>query len=343
MLLMFARLLAGFTLVPEGTFLDGLDYLPPWPFVLLVVPCVLACCVVRQRRLALLLGTTFLMLLAVDEDLSWRHRGVSGQSAPVLKVATLNVQYYRHGHQRVVDAIKSMDADVILLSENEVSPKTLPQLQALFAPLHFYPGRSQECAIVSRVALQQVKEVELPSFQASLKRRNRLGDQSSHPHRSFLHGQLDLNGSTIHIISIRFIAGRPPSDRFADQLAWGRYLVNTHHDEGRFFVNYLSGLEGPIVFGGDLNAPPSARLIGRLNAVAQDAYLATHWWGRPTFQRDLPVLRLDYLFGMNGAIPIEADRLAHEVSDHFPVLAHFALPLSRSSRSQAVRGALTTP
>ena len=47
--------------------------------------------------------------------------------------------------------------------------------------------------------------------------------------------------------------------------------MKTHHEEGRFFLDYLSRLKGPVVFGGDLNAPPSSKLIRRLSEVAQDA------------------------------------------------------------------------
>ena len=113
--------------------------------------------------------------------------------------------------------------------------------------------------------------------------------------------------------------------------------MKTHHQEGRFFVDYLSRLRGPIVFGGDLNAPPSAKLIRSLSEVAEDAYLATHWWGRPTFEMDRPLLRLDYLFGMNGAVAVESSRLPRRVSEHHPVRARFVVSPSNAN------GAMSTP
>ena len=326
MMVLLVRLVAGTWLVPEGAFLDGVDYLAPWSLVVLVVPVALACSALRQWRVALVLAATFLALMVLEEDFSFRPRNVSAlQGAPVIKVATMNVQYYRAGREQVAEAVKSFDADVVLLSENDVPPEEVPELEALFAPLHFHSGRPQETAIVSRRPVRAVQEVELPSFQASLFLRNRLEDQTSHPHRSFLHAQIDVDGVLVHVISIRFIAGRPPSRSMVDQLAWGRYLVRTHHEEARFFLDYLSRLQGPIVFGGDLNAPPSARLIQRLNRVADDAYLATHWWGRPTFEVKRPLMRLDYLFGMQGAVPLESGRLLYSVSDHYPVWARFAI------------------
>jgi len=41
-LVLLARFVAGSWLTNEGTFLDGLDYLPPWPLSVLVVPLGLA-------------------------------------------------------------------------------------------------------------------------------------------------------------------------------------------------------------------------------------------------------------------------------------------------------------
>jgi endonuclease/exonuclease/phosphatase (EEP) superfamily protein YafD len=329
MLVLLARLAAGSSLTNEGAFLDGLDYLPPWPLSVLVVPVGLACWALRQRRLALVCVTAFLVLVLVEEDHSWPGRQVpTAPGAPVLKVAGLNVQFYRAGREQVANAVKGMDADVVLLSENAVRPEQIPELEALYAPLHFYAGRSEETAIVSRHPLHDVKEVELPSFQASLSSPNRLEVQPTHRRRSFLHAQLDVQGRAIHVISIRFIAGRPPSKKMGEQLEWGRYLVKTHHEEGAFFLDYLSRLKGPVIFGGDLNAPPSSKLIRRLSEVAQDAYLATHWWGRPTFEVRFTVQRLDYLFGMNGAVPVESSRLSDVVSDHYPVWARFALTQS---------------
>jgi endonuclease/exonuclease/phosphatase (EEP) superfamily protein YafD len=338
LLLMLARLVASSALVREGAFLDGMEYLPPWPLVVLVVPIALACWALRQRRVAMLLATTALLLFMLEEDLSVGPRPQPPPpGAPELKVATINVQYYRAGREAVVQAIKDMNADVVLLGENDVLTEEVPELQRLFEPLHFYPGRREETAIVSRTPVRDVKEVELPSFQASLYRRNRLEDQSGHPRRSFVHAQLDVSGVLVHVMSVRFIAGRPPSRTLRDQLAWGRYLVKTHHQEGRFFVDYLSRLRGPIVFGGDLNAPPSAKLIRSLSEVAEDAYLATHWWGRPTFEMDRPLLRLDYLFGMNGAVAVESSRLPRRVSDHHPVWARFVVSPSNAN------GAMSTP
>jgi endonuclease/exonuclease/phosphatase (EEP) superfamily protein YafD len=82
------------------------------------------------------------------------------------------------------------------------------------------------------------------------------------------------------------------------------------------------------VLGGDLNAPPTAGIIRQLSTVAADAYLAHHWVGLPTFPTKFPIVRLDYLFSMNGVVATEAARPELRVSDHYPILARFTVDSS---------------
>ena len=131
--------------------------------------------------------------------------------APVLKVAGLTSRVLPVTEVRATGQSGRGGGAVLVLER--CASEEVPDLEALFAPLHFYASRSEETAIVSRHPLRDVKEVELPSFQASLRRPNRLEDLGSRGRRSFLHAQLDMQGFAIHVISIRFIAGRPPSTR----------------------------------------------------------------------------------------------------------------------------------
>jgi endonuclease/exonuclease/phosphatase (EEP) superfamily protein YafD len=111
-------------------------------------------------------------------------------------------------------------------------------------------------------------------------------------------------------------------------MRWGRYLLDTRRDELRFLLDYISRLKGGVVLGGDLNAPPTAGIIRQLSTVAADAYLAHHWVGLPTFPTKFPIVRLDYLFSMNGVVATEAARPELRVSDHYPILARFTVDSS---------------
>ncbi len=327
---LIARLLAGVDGLLEQTALDGLDYLPPWWLASLVVPVVLLCLWVGRRGTAALLAALFIVLLGAEDDWHWQwHRtGLVSAEEPAFTVLALNVRYYRAGRAEVVEGIKSLNPDVVLLSEDRLGGGGREELQRAFAPYTFYSGRSDEAAIASRLPILDVEEVDLPTRAPTLHRPNRLEEQIDHPPRSFMHARLDLNGIPVNIISVRFIGGRPASDALRDQLEWGRYLLGAQSDELHFLLDYVSRLKGGVILGGDLNALPTARIIRQLDTVASDAYLANHWVGMPTFPTKLPVERLDYLFSMNGVLATDAERPDLRVSDHYPVFARFVLASS---------------
>jgi endonuclease/exonuclease/phosphatase (EEP) superfamily protein YafD len=267
----------------------------------------------------------FLVLLGLDDDWRWQGSAIVPSESQSFTVLALNVSHYGAGRAEVVQGIKSLDPDVVLLSENRFGAAGVGELQAAFAPYTFVSGRSDETAIASRLPILDATQVDLPSKEPFRRRPNRLEERVDHPNRSFMLARVDLHGTTVNVISIRFIGGRARSSALADELEWERYLLTTQRDELRFLLDYVSRLEGPIVFGGDLNAPPSARPIRELEAVASDAYLVTHWVGLPTFPAKFPLMRLDYLFSMNGVVATDTVRPDLRVSDHYPILARFAV------------------
>jgi endonuclease/exonuclease/phosphatase (EEP) superfamily protein YafD len=323
-----ARLVAGMDGLVQQTVLDGLDYLEPWWLAGLVLPAGLLCLWVGRRGTAAILVVLFLALLGLEDDWRWRGSEIVPFESRSFTVLAINVSHYGAGRATVVQGVKSLNPDVVLLSENRFDAAGMGELQAAFAPYSFVSGRSDETAIASRLPILDAMEVDLPSKEPSLHRSKRLEERVDRPNRSFMHARVDLHGTTVNFISIRFIAGRAPSSALADELEWGRYLLSTQRDELRFLLDYVSRLQGPIVFGGDLNAPPTARVVREIEAVASDAYLVTHWVGLPTFPTKCPVVRLDYLFSMNGVVATDAVRPDLQVSDHYPILARFAVASS---------------
>ena len=325
---------------PAGDFFDGLNCLSPWWLAVVVLPLVLLWLCVGRRAAAGALVVLFVSLLGFEDD--WTiHVTHADRPAdvPSLSVLALNVRHYRAGRLRVVQAMKALEPDLVLITENHVDPAAVDELKSELAPYTFLSGRSDEAAIASRLPVLEATEVELPSHAPTLHRPNRIAEQPTHPHRSFMHARVDFHGTPVNAIAVRFIAGIAASSAISDEVEWGRYIIETQREEIRFFLDYLSHVRGPIVFGGDLNAPPTASVIRELDAVASDAYLSDHWIGLPTFPVKFPFLRLDYIFCMNGVVPMEALRPNVRVSDHYPVLARVALapapPSVQSSESSA--------
>jgi len=320
-----ARLVAGFVPVTDPTFLNALDYVPPWWLAAFVLPVTLLWAGLGRRKAPVILVVLFVGLVVLEDDWTVMRPVYDSSDPTAITVLAMNVRHYRAGRTQVVDAIKSVKPDVVLISENHVDRAAVAELQAALAPYSFRSGRSDEAAVASRLPILSATEVELPSRQPTLHHPNRIEEQDGHPHRSFMHAVVDFHGTPVNAISIRFIGGEPASSALSDEVAWARYLMEAQREEIAFFLDYLSRVKGPIVFGGDLNATPTAHLVRMLDAVASDAYMANHWIGLPTFPAKFPFMRLDYVFCMNGLVPIGAVRPNLGVSDHDPILARVGL------------------
>lgn len=317
-------------LLPASFILYGIDYVPTTAIAVLIVPgVVLLVCGGRWRYGSVLMVICAIYAIGLG-DISWTSLSVRNPglhaATPTLRVLALNVQYYTHGVDSVASALQRSHADVILLSENAFDdPEDERRLIALMAPMHFVQGHPNSTAILSRYPIQTWAEVELPSFEASLSGGNTIAEVETHIRRSFVHAVLDVDGGDVNIISIRFIAGRPKDHSVEENIKWGRYLMTVQLGEEEFFENYVRALRAPVIFGGDLNAPPGSKVLRRINRFAQDAYLVDHLWGEPTFRTEAPTLRLDYIFATHGAETVHSELLSEHVSDHFPVCADIVL------------------
>lgn len=306
----------------------ALAFFPPWGFAIFVLPLVLLFLVIGDRKTGLATLVVFLLFFLLYGDIAFTRKGhMPSPNVPSdrqISVIALNLRYYSYGLERVVAAIREMDADVYLLSENVISKPNRLKLERMIHPWRFFMGRQAGTAIISRLPVIQFKEIELPTRQASLNKSNEIEEQHLNPNRSFVHAVVDVAGIPVHTISIRFLAGRPSDRRFSSALQWGFYVLGEQLKELDYFLSYLQQLEGPVVFGGDLNATPSSVIIQKLNSIAVDSYLETHFWGGLTFWTQFPpYARLDYLFCKNNVAAMESQILDVVISDHYPVYGRF--------------------
>ncbi|HTY57937.1 MAG TPA: endonuclease/exonuclease/phosphatase family protein [Bacteroidota bacterium] len=323
-----ASLLDHLDLLPPDSALFGIDFVPPLWFLPLVIPALGFAWAVRRRVAAAILAGMYLFLVAGFGDMSLpSFQGVAraGAGPRKLTVVALNVRYYSYGLERVLREVKDTDADLALLSENVLTEEERLYAEKTFAPSSFRMDHQDGTALVSRYPIVSYVEVPFPTHEASLSGGNDIDSMDAHPHRSFSHAVIDVNGLMVNAIAVRFIAGRPKDHSLKENLKWGRYLLDAQKQESEFFVEYLSRLRGPVIFGGDLNAPPQSKTMRKIQHIARDAQSEHNFWGGFTFRTEFPTLRIDYLFGMNGAESVVARRLDVKVSDHFPVYAEFSL------------------
>ncbi|MBD3242200.1 MAG: hypothetical protein GF331_16530 [Chitinivibrionales bacterium] len=345
-IVMFAGLLGATGLMPGWSPLDGADYVPPLFLLLFALPAAALLAAGGRKAVgaALTVATTVYFILLGDISLlSVGHRGMSRDAAADelerFSVMALNVRYYSYGVARVTDCIGKARPHVALLSENVLSETQRDSLCRRLPEYSFIMGRQESTALLSRLPVTEWREVELPSYQASLRGRNTIeAVERRGVHRAFVHAVVDYRGTPVNVISIRFIAGRARDKTLAARYAWGRYLLRIQKEEVAFFKQYIAGLNGPVVFGGDLNATPSSRPVRTLSAIAQDAYLSRHLFGGFTFRTELPTIRLDYIYHTAELSTVDARILPDEVSDHFPVYAELSLQPTATQFAGVVSG-----
>ncbi len=316
----------------------GADLVSPlWIFLLLISSSVLILITQPERFwIPLVVGAVYFIIFGDISLISIVNRFPRKEFASenTVRVVTLNVEYYSEGVNKVMDAIDQINADVILLGEHLLSPKQKEQMCSRLDGRVLISGHPNSTAIISRYPIVWWKEVELPSHEASLSGGNDPDEIIKNRHRSFIHAVVKIDSQFVNVISIRFIAGRPKNHFLTEQLRWGRFMFGEQLSEAQFFKKYLSGLHGPVIFGGDLNASASSKTVSMISQVAEDAYMKNNIFGDLTFRTEFPTLRLDYLFSMNGVQSVSAHRPLIAVSDHFPVVATFVLPDRISGKEQ---------
>ena len=317
-----------------------LDFISPlW----LCVPLIAASVVALAGRARLFwvpaVGAALFFLIYGDVSLG-ALGGVFSQQAIAsrheIRAVTLNVEYYAMGVDKVMDAIDRLDADVVFLGEHVLTPAQAEAMSRRLGGRTLIAGHPNSTALISRLPVVWWREVELPSHEASLSGGNDPDEVVTHPHRTFIHAVVRSDSQYVHVISVRFVAGRPKDHSLRETLRWSAFMFSEQTKESEFFAHYLSTLRGPVIFGGDLNACPEARTVSRLRAIATDAYMANNFFGDFTFRVESPTMRIDYLFCMNGVAAVAASRPSVIVSDHFPVLATFALTPASGGRPSAI-------
>jgi vancomycin resistance protein VanJ len=330
--------------VPPGSFFYGFDFLSPLWLGILTVPLAAGWWIGGRPGTARALALAYLGYLLCFGDISLSpllNRPVlaSPGAGGTVSVVASNVRFYRHGVERVISGLESAGADIWLLSESPLTTDRRRELQAALPDRTVLSGQRADVAIVTRLPVRAVREVGFPTGQTRLGRRNDPARVERAPRRAFLHAELESGGVTLHVIAARLSAGRAPSSSLADLFRWSRYLVEAQRREMRALTRYIEGLAGPVIVGGDLNAPPRSKTVRPLRDIAQDSRYADHVWGQRTFPAFLPWTRIDYLFGTNGALPLSSRTLEGDFSDHLPVAAAFHVEAPLPLAGQAA----TTP
>lgn len=319
--------------MPVSSPLYGFDFLPSAMLTALFVPTLVFALLAGRKKISLALVIVFalFMLFEGDHSLFYRHKTGAIPQGPEISVMTLNVAQFFPGVQVVAKDIANLQEvtpDVMFFQEINV-PAELGRemvLEGFGNDYHVVTGNHCDYAILSRYPILEFHEVQLPSKQPGYVD-NTPENQTDNPYRYFIHAVADVNGTKVHLLSLRLIAGRSVNFNVSPKevYRWGVYLAQVQHQEAATMVDYIDKLEGPAIFAGDMNAPPNSRPMKTINRLGIDTMLANHLFPAATFGVDFPINRLDYVFCTGHFVPRESGTIRAKLSDHLPVYAKLVL------------------
>ena len=272
-------------------------------------------CYFLRASLALIMTAVWAVTLLVGADEArvlanfGRAAPLPGKAAPhagseVIRVITLNCAIFEYGDPS--QDLARWEPDIVLLQD--VKPHQVRQIaNVLYAGRGDYRSHTTN-GIVTRWKIQ--REVRNPTQR----------DQ-----------QITValpDGSQVEIVNVHL------STAATDLRFWQASAWQGHRSNRALRLKELSLVQQvlqqttscpntPTLFGGDFNSPASDVVHRLLTRDFTDAFAtAGTGWGN-TFQRQLPILRIDHLYSTRHFTPVRCHTVTTRHSDHRMVVADF--------------------
>ncbi|MBI3858458.1 MAG: endonuclease/exonuclease/phosphatase family protein [Planctomycetes bacterium] len=222
----------------------------------------------------------------------------------------------RHSVERISDAIREYDPDIVAIQELEVNHRRSARIHQpseladrLKMDYHYHPPRIRGeagfgNAILTRLNMRHIRCGVLPSFPMLQK-------------RGAIRMSVEIDGQEVQIINTHLgLMGR-------ERLLQARALC------GADWLDHQDCRRLPRIVCGDFNATPRSPAYRLLAGTLRDAQKLA---GDPkvrTWPSVLPFVRYDHMFVGHGIharkVEVPRTRLTTVASDHLPVLMEFEL------------------
>jgi endonuclease/exonuclease/phosphatase family metal-dependent hydrolase len=220
----------------------------------------------------------------------------------------------RHSVERVADAIREHEPDVVALQELEVNHKRSQRIHQpsrmadlLKMDYHYHPARIRGeagfgNAVFTRHSMKEVRTATLPTFRFLQK-------------RGAVWMSVNLDGHPVQIINTHFGLLR------RERMMQARALC------GDGWLDHPKCRDNPRIVCGDFNATPRSGVYKMLDTHLSDAMRLA---GDPqvrTWPSMLPLVRYDHVFVCEGirarSVQVPRTLRTRLASDHLPVLMDF--------------------
>ena len=315
---------------PQDSSLFGFDLIPVvylwYPFWIALI-----CSLISQKfKISIFFAILMVILLFTTTDCNLFYKDKTARNQKALgktyTAATLNTAQYDKGVVEIWKSFNKISPDFIFLQEVNFPVEVgVANTKMAFPDYHMQYGKSDNI-ILSKYPIIEFHEIALPSRQPGYID-NTPENNKNNAFRYFQHAVINDNGTKINLLCLRLIAGR--SKDFgkspSECIEWGQYLARVQMKESAFMRQYIEKLQGPCIFGGDMNAPPYALSMKDIYAVGIDTARATKFIPDPTFPAKGPNQRLDYMFCSKHFKADQTEVQKDVISDHRCVLAKLTL------------------
>ncbi len=311
--------------------LYGFDMLPSYVVLYLMLAALFIGIIFKRYKTALTLPIIYIFFFVFTGDHSLFVKKDTDYLAldKVLSVATLKTDNYSATFQSVSNEIKKYGFDFVFFQNMESDKKSDAKLtQSAFGDhYNIFTGRFSELGIISRYPFIETHEVMLPSKVPSKETINTPENQTSAKNRYFLHTVVDLDGMHLNLLSMELISGKGYSFFSSPKEAarWLHYIARTQYLETKLITEYVKKLDGPVIFGGSMNAPSRALSMKTFEKTWIDTALFAKMFPHKTFPSENPMHRHDYIFCDNSFIPLYTDVSESIVSKHLIVFSALGL------------------
>lgn len=112
------------------------------------------------------------------------------------------------------------------------------------------------------------------------------------------------------------------SQRFVGKF---RQTIYSHEEEWDRLKPLIEEATVPVVVAGDFNDTPSSYLYQQVRTLLADSFVDQGKGFSTTYHGPFPAFRIDYIFHSESLTTLSYQRLKSNISDHYPVMAVFAL------------------
>lgn len=238
---------------------------------------------------------------------------------PRVRVLEYNIHGGTDGFAGISRQIQRFQPDVVIFSEAEGwgrEHKLRKELAAQFPGWNSVQGNDVYVASRWPMLAQNTEPLgAYPGWKAPARRQK-------------VHALVQAPFGQFHVVGVHFFTALHGETLLNQRRRLPRYLRHTasaRREQARDVLQYIRGMDGPVILAGDFNTPPAGEFYDKVTSPLRDAFMGAGWgWGF-TYPSKLPLLRIDYVFHTPHWKAVACRVGDRPGSDHRPLFAELEL------------------